>query len=141
MKKILFVSLIVGLFGCVSAPPKKISQEYKQQLKTICIERNTKVTIPSFETDLTRAFAEKGIRSLYFDGAVPANCSNKLNYSALRSWDMGTYVSKINLDLYDLEGNILGQVDWEQNPFALNKWKDSGKKVKYAVDQLLGNAE
>lgn len=137
MKKVFTIGLILGLVGCSANPVKPVGSEYKQGLKQICIERNHKVTIPSFENDLTRAFSERNIKTIYFDGNTPISCENKLNYSALRSWDMGVYISKINLDLYDSNGKSIGQVDWEQNPLALNKWKDTGK-VARAVDMLLG---
>lgn len=138
MKKIILFTLIVGLVGCVAKPVKPLDANKLSSLREVCIERNSKVTIPSFENDLERAFIENGVKSKFYSDTKPTECQNRLTYSAQRSWDMAVYTSVIQLDLYDANGEQIAKVDWEQNPLALNKWRSTDGKVLDAVNKLLG---
>lgn len=138
MKKIILLSLMFGLVGCAGKPVKALDSAKLNTLREVCIERNIKVTIPSFENDLERAFIENGIKSRFYTETRPNDCQNRLTYSAQRSWDMAVYTSVIQLDLYDGNGDQIAKVDWEQNPLALNKWRGNNGKVQDAVNRLLG---
>lgn len=138
MKKILIIGFVLGLVGCAGNPVKALDTEKLNTLREVCIERNSKVTIPSFENDLERAFIENGIKSRFYADNKPSDCQNRLTYSAQRSWDMAVYTSVIQLDLYDINGEQIAKVDWEQNPLALNKWRSTDGKVLDAVNKLLG---
>lgn len=138
MKKIVLLGLMFVLMGCAGKPVKALDRTKLNTLREVCIERNSKVTIPSFEKDLERAFIDNGIKSRFFNEVKPVDCQNRLTYSAQRSWDMAVYISVIQLDLYDEKGEQIAKVDWEQNPLALNKWRGNSGKVQDAVKKLLG---
>ena len=138
MKKILLIGLALTLVGCGSMAVKPTNVSYLQQAKQICIEDNPKVTVPAFEEYLKEGFARHQIRTkLYDKGTVPETCDLKLHYVAFRSWDMGTYLSKVKLELLDKNDEQVALVDWRQNDFALNKWRNDQGKVYDLVDQLL----
>ncbi|MDS7929226.1 hypothetical protein RMB13_07005 [Acinetobacter sp. V102_4] len=138
MRNIILVGLIFGLVGCAGKPVKALDSAKLNTIREVCIERNSKVTIPSFENDLERAFIENGIKSKFYSDIKPTECQNRLTYSAQRSWDMAVCTSVIQLDLYDANGDQIAKVDWEQNPLALNKWRGTDAKVLDTVNKLLG---
>lgn len=138
MKNFFLVLFVLGLVGCAGQPVKSLDSNKLATIREICIERNSKVTIPSFEYYLERAFIENSIKSRFYTENKPSDCENRLTYSAQRSWDMAVYTSVIQLDLYDANGDLIAKVDWEQNPLALNKWRGTDGKVKDVVNKLLG---
>ncbi len=142
MKKLFVLGVLsVSLIGCVSNPAKPMNQADLVKLRTICIEHNVDVSIPSFEDYIVEGLARHGIKSQTYKGVMPAHCENKLTYVGLRSWDLANYVSVINLKVYDKSDDIVARVDWQQNPMAPNKWRNAKGKVFDAVDMLLGKTK
>ncbi|MDN5511167.1 Sbal_3080 family lipoprotein [Acinetobacter sp.] len=139
MKKLLLIGLVgVSLVGCGSMSVKPLSLSNLNQGQLICIEDNPKVTVPAFEEYLKEAFGRHNIKTrLFANGTVPDTCEYKLNYVALRSWDMGIYLSKVKLELLNSKDEQVALVDWRQNDFALNKWRNDQGKVYDLVDQLI----
>ena len=140
MKKI-FLLTVLGLVGCGSMAVKPTSVSNLQQANQVCIEDNPKVTVPAFDEYLKEGFARHQIKTKIYDkGSVPDACELTLHYVAFRSWDMGTYLSVVKLELLDKNDDVVGLVDWRQNDFALNKWRSDKGKVYDLVDQLLNKA-
>lgn len=138
MKKLILVACFGAMMtGCVSNTIRPLNQTQVKNLDVVCIENNPLVTVPSFENDIREGFANHNIRTLTYKGTKPAQCKNHLTYIGLRSWDLGMYLSAIDLKLYDNKNELIAQVDWKQNGAALNKWRNSKGKVFDAVDLLL----
>ena len=144
MKNLLILCLLgfsLVLSGCGSMNIKSLPLTALNQEKIICIEDNPKVIVPAFDEYLKEAFNKHNIKTRFFEkGKVPETCEYRLNYLALRSWDMGTYLSKVKLELFNNKEEQVGLVDWRQNDFALNKWRSTESKVNDLVDQLLDKA-
>lgn len=139
MKRILMCLVVsIGLSGCGSINVKSLPLTTLNQGQLICIEDNPKVTVPAFDEYLKEAFQRHNIKTRHFDkDKVPETCELKLNYVALRSWDMGTYLSKVKLELLNNKDEQIALVDWRQNDMALNKWRSDQGKVYDLVDRLL----
>lgn len=138
MRDFFILGVIVALTGCASNPVKPLQQHELVTLKDVCVQTNEKVIVPAFESYIRDGFARHNIKAHFYKDSLPEMCDTKLTYTALRSWDMATYLSVIKLDLYSNSGELLAKIDWEQNPLALNKWRNSEGKVFDAIDQLLG---
>lgn len=142
MKKLLVMGVLglgLALSGCGSMSVKPVALSAINQGQVICIEDNPKVIVPAFDEYLKEAFDRHGIKTKFYDkDKVPETCEYKLHYLALRSWDMGTYLSKVKLELLDKNESKVALVDWRQNDFALNKWRNDQGKVYDLVDQLVG---
>lgn len=142
MKKIILCSvmgLMMALSGCGSMSVKPVALTAINQGQVICIEDNPKVIVPAFDEYLKEAFNRHNIKVKFYDkDKVSETCEYRLHYVALRSWDMGTYLSKVKLELFDKNESQVALVDWRQNDFALNKWRNDQGKVYDLVDKLIG---
>ena len=65
----------------------------------VCIEENPKVLVTDFVSVVQDGFARHGIQTELFSGPKPEDCEYVLIYSARKSWDFVTYLSKAELRL------------------------------------------
>lgn len=143
MKKIVVTTLIgMGLTGCGSLAVKPVPNPISLQPNNVCIEDNPKVIVPMFNEHLVEAFSNHGLKStVYKENSNLQNCQTKLRYTALRSWDMGIFLSTVHLELLNSQDVKIGTVDWVQNPWALNKWRADQKKLNFLIGELLGESK
>jgi hypothetical protein len=125
------------LLGCTSTRVTPLTGKLS---KDVCIEENEKVIVQNFIGILRNGFEEHGFRTSVYRGAVPANCTTILTYTATRKWDLAPYMTDAELWLRDTSGNRIGYAQYHLNGgggFALNKWASPESKMKPVIDELL----
>jgi hypothetical protein len=132
---------IMLVSGCTVIGVKPVDKS--QNLMHVCISENPKVIIEGFTLLLQASFERHLITSEIFLGALPKGCDFRLEYTALRSWDLATYMSYAELELYKgktlagyaeyrLRGGIGGR-----GGLNLTKYDSTESKLSRMVDELL----
>jgi len=99
------------------------------------------VTIDGFNQSIVRSFARYNINArIYPENSKPALCETIMNYTALRTWDVVTYMSYAKFTLLK-DGRIASEAEFRlrgKGGLALNKWRSTDTKIDELVDQLVG---
>jgi hypothetical protein len=107
----------------------------------VAIRDNPKVTVPDFVDVVRDGFHRHGIRTKVISENANAGDDYVLTYTALRSWDLATYLSKAELWITH-KGNPAGHAEYHlrnKGGLALNKWADVESKMTPVMDELLSN--
>jgi hypothetical protein len=128
---------MVFLTACTAVQVKPVDASLG--MTHVCIQENPKVTVPDFVTVLRDGLDRNGLSSEIHSGALPAHCEYVMTYTALRSWDMGTYLSHAELRI-DRAGRQVASAQYHlrgKGGLALNKWKSVKSKMDPVIDELL----
>lgn len=142
MKKKLFTVGILALTlnACTSIQVKNNDGFQPQSVKQICVIHNSKVTIDGFEQSIIRSFTRYDIHArIYPENSRPVMCETTMNYTALRSWDIVTYLTYAKFTLMK-QGRVVSEAEFRlkgKGGLALNKWRSTDTKVDELVDQLV----
>lgn len=132
--------LLVSLSACTAVQVKPLDPGMGMQ--HLCIQENPRVTVPGFAAILQDGIQRNGLTSQLYSGAKPAGCEYVLTYTALRSWDIGTYLSHAELRI-DRDGRQVAFAQYRlrgKGGLALNKWKSAEAKMAPVIDELLAGA-
>ncbi|WP_171522138.1 Sbal_3080 family lipoprotein [Acinetobacter portensis] len=141
VKKLTFLSLICGgLSACTSIQVNNTEGFQAKHLQKICIIHNPKVIIDGFETTMIQSFKRYNIQAqVYPESAKPVFCDVTMTYTALRTWDVVTYLSSAQFTLYK-DNKQVSEAKFHlkgKGGFAFNKWRSTETKVNELVDELL----
>lgn len=128
----------IALVGCTAVTVKPVDN--MAELLHVCIQENPKVQVTDFVPVVQRGFERHGVSSEVVTGALPGHCEYVLTYSALRSWDVVTYLSQAELSL-KRSGREVASAHYHlrnKGGLALNKWKGTQAKIDPVMDELLG---
>ena len=137
MRTLYAACLLCAIAACTSiqvTPSQDLSK-----VERVCIVDNPKVTIAEFVGIIRDGFSRHNIATEVLPELEAKACQVTLTYTAMRSWDMATYLSHAELRLWR-EGKQVGFAQYHLNGkggFALNKWKSSKSKMDPVIDQLL----
>lgn len=141
MKKILAIGVLgISITGCTSIQVKNSEGFQPQAVKQICVINNPKVIIAGFNDSIVRSFARYNINArIYPETSKPTLCETTMDYTALRTWDVVTYMSYAKFTLMK-EGRIVSEAEFRlkgNGGLALNKWRSTDTKIDELVDQLI----
>jgi len=131
--------LVVILFsGCSTMKVTQIDKKHK--LEYLCIEDNPKVKVNDFIPVIEKKFHSYGIATdIYAKNRIPEYCNVKMEYTALRSWDIGTYLSFAEVNLYK-DGKSVGHAEYGmtgKGGLDLSKWASVKSKMTPVIEKLL----
>ena len=81
-----------------------------------------------------------GIDTEVYTNEIPQGCEYTMTYTALKSWDLGTYMHHAELRL-EKNGKRIGYAEYHLNGkggLSLMKWQGTKTKMDPVVDELLG---
>ena len=141
MKKLLAVGVLgISITGCTSIQVTNNEGFQPKSVKQICVINNPKVIIAGFNDSIVRSFARYNINArVYPENSKPALCETTMDYTALRTWDVVTYMSYAKFTLMK-EGRIVSEAEFRlkgNGGLALNKWRSTDTKIDELVDQLI----
>lgn len=131
-----FVCMLLAV-GCTSVTVTPLPAGVSE----VAIRDNPKVTVPEFVDVVRDGFRRHGIRTKVIAETAPAGDDYVLTYTALRSWDIGTYLSKAELWITH-KGDPAGHAEYHlrnKGGLALNKWAGVESKMNPVMDELLVN--
>lgn len=123
--------------GCTAISVKPVPSDEK--VSHVCIKENPKVIVSGFSEALEENFAANLVTTEFFSGRRPANCEYVLEYTALQSWDLATYMTYAELKLYK-DNRRIGYAEYRlrgKGGFSLLKWRGPKSKLKPVIEQLL----
>ena len=141
MRIMISLLVAVAVSACTSVKVKPVDSSLN--VNHVCIQHNNAVTMRGFSPMLQEGFARHGISTDVFYGPQPSRCEYILNYTALRSWDVTTYLSHAELSL-SRYGEQVAFAEYHlrgKGGFALNKWQKVQTKMDPVIDQLLAGYE
>lgn len=107
------------------------------QIQMLCIKKNPAVMMTEFVTELQTQVEAKAIKTRVFEGATPADCRHRLEYTANWRWDLAMYLVFVDLRVY--EGDLMiGQANYDARSGGanMNKFGPTAAKLKGLVDEL-----
>jgi hypothetical protein len=139
MKKTLPLLAIFTLAtGCTSIQVQPINSSLSPN--KICIEENPKVVVGDFLDVVKNRIEYHGINTEIYEKEIPEDCEYTMIYTALKTWDMSTYMHHAELRL-EKNGNKVGYAEYHlkgKGGLSFNKWKGTKAKMDPVVDELLG---
>jgi len=109
------------------------------QVSHVCIEHNSKVIVADFIPVVRKGFERHGITTEVYEGDKPRYCEFHCTYTALKAWDLGTYMHHAELQIYQGVKPI-AYAQYHLNGkggFALNKWASVDSKMNPVINRLL----
>jgi hypothetical protein len=128
-------ALLLSLVGCTSVTVDPLPAGVKE----VAIRDNPKVTVPEFVDVMRDGFHRHGIRTKIISEQAQAGDDYVVSYVALRSWDIGTYLSKAEIWVSH-KGDPAGHAEYHlrnKGGLALNKWAGVESKIAPVMDELL----
>jgi len=129
----------IMLSGCTSIQVKRADPA--TGMRHLCIQDNPRVTVPGFVEVLRDGIERNGLSSEMYEGQKPAHCEFILTYTALRSWDLGTYLSHAELRI-ERNGRQLASAQYHlrgKGGFSLTKWQGVETKMNPVIDELFAD--
>ena len=136
MRPFLTATLVSLLAACTSVRVSAVDPRYKP-ISRVCIERNPKVMVDDIAGVIEDGFRRHGIATAMYDPPVPQDCAYVLTYTALRSWDMVSFMKYAELHLRDGQQTIGSATYQHRGGFGLNKWASTESKMRPVIDELL----
>lgn len=139
MKNCIFLFLAVLIAGCTSVTVHEIHPSH--QLSHVCIKDNPKVIVEDFLPVVIEGFERHGITTEVYQGGKPGHCRYHLTYTALKAWDLVTYMHHAELQLYQGVEPI-ASAEYHLNGkggLALTKFDSVANKMNPVIDKLLAN--
>lgn len=141
MKKLLVALIFVGIAGCTSVDVRPLPA--KENLSSLCIYENPRVTVPDFLQVLIDGFERHAIATKIVNSMSAPGCNHVVTYTALRSWDMNDYLSHAEVRI--MEGtNQVAYARYHLNGkggLSLTKWASVKSKMDPVIDKLLASYE
>ncbi|OZB05349.1 MAG: hypothetical protein B7X54_05710 [Idiomarina sp. 34-48-12] len=138
MKRIVILLSLTALSACTSIQVEPLPVSMKPE--KICIERNPKVIVGDFLTVVRNRIEFHGIDTEVYERGDHGNCDFTMTYTALKNWDLGTYMHHAELRL-EYNGRKIGYAEYHLNGkggLSLSKWQSTKSKMEPVVDRLLG---
>lgn len=139
MNRMIVAGAALALSACTAVNVRSVGP---QALGNVCIVNNPKVTVGDFVEVVRDGFDRHGISTSVVATQSAEGCGTTLTYTALRSWDMTTYLSHAELRLWQA-GRQIGFAEYHlrgKGGFALTKWQGTKAKMDPVIDQLLEGA-
>lgn len=123
--------------GCTAVSVNQVDSSHA--IEHVCIENNPDVTVDNFVSTVEDVFQDHGITTEMYNEDMPKSCNFRLTYTALRTWDIVTFLSHAELRLFK-ENERIGYAEYHlrgRGGLALNKWASVKSKMTPVVNKLL----
>jgi len=123
--------------GCTSVTV----QPLKPGVKEVLVRENPKVSMGGFLPYVRKSFESLGIATRVITEADAAGDAYVVTYTALRSWDLTTYLSSAEFWVHH-RSDLVGHAEYHlrgKGGFALTKFQHVETKLDPVFDELLAN--
>lgn len=144
MSQVFKTSLVASLALMVSActtmhvKPAHINTN-KGTSQRICIQSNDRV-YAGFLPALRKVIEAEGYQTIMYDDQYelsPSFCDASMTYTARRSWDVMPFLASVQLEVFDLNGNKLGDANYRvSNGLNMTKFQSEETKLMPLIEQL-----
>lgn len=129
--------LLLLMIGCTSTEIEPVPAS--SDLSHVTIIKNEDVEVPGFVDIIRQGYDRHNIRTSIAKDSTTADHEFTTTYSALRSWDLGLYLSEAKVRVWH-QGEMIGSASYHLvlkgglSPF---KWQSAETKMKPVMDKLL----
>jgi hypothetical protein len=137
MTKYALLAFAFLAIGCTSVKVQPVDSTLP--ILHVCIRQNPQVEVSDFLHVLQDGFERHGIGTEVYYGNRPRHCEYILTYTALRSWDLKTYLSHAELRL-QRGGQQIASADYHlraKGGLSLTKFAGTKSKMDPVIDKLL----
>jgi len=137
-KVVKIIALTSFVTACTSIQVQPLTSGLN--IKKICIEENPRVIVSDFLSVVRNRIEYHGINTQLFENKIPKGCEYTMTYTALKNWDIGTYMHHAELRL-EKNGQKVGYAEYHlknKGGLSLLKWQGTKTKMQPVVDKLLG---
>jgi hypothetical protein len=127
---------ILLLCSCTTINVRKVDAT-KHPLHLVCIEENPKVLVDDMILVLENGFQRHNIKTIVYREKPPEQCEYTLWYTALRGWDLASFLRHAELRLRRGDETIATATYNHSGGFGLNKWASTEEKLNPVLDELL----
>jgi hypothetical protein len=116
-------------------------QPLKPGVKEVLVRENPKVSMGGFLPYVRKSFESRGIATRVITEADVAGDAYVVTYTALRSWDLTTYLSSAEFWVHH-RSDLVGHAEYHlrgKGGFALTKFQHVETKLDPVFDELLAN--
>ena len=127
----------IAFAGCTAVTVRPVDSSL--HMKHVCIKENPAVIVPGFLDVLRDGFDRHGISSKVVSGEMPPGCEFQATYTALRSWDLTTYLSHAEIRI-EKDGRQIGYAEYHligKGGYSMMKWQGVKTKMNPVIDALL----
>lgn len=138
IKSFFLVCATLFVVSCTSIQVQPLDPSLS--VSKVCIEKNSKVQVSDFLDVLRSGFSRHNIVTQVYSPNAPDTCRVTLTYTALRSWDITTYLSVAELWLHDQNGELIAHAKYHlkgKGGLSLTKWGSTESKMTPVIDKLL----
>ena len=131
----LFVSFV--FVGCTSVTVQPLTPGVKEVL----VRENPKVSMGGFLPYVRKSFESRGIATRVIKETDAAGDAHVVTYTALRSWDLTTYLSSAEFWVHH-RSDLVGHAEYHlrgKGGFAFTKFQHVETKLDPVFDELLAN--
>jgi hypothetical protein len=139
MKTTVSLLFLFIIAGCTSINVHPVNSGLS--LNKVCIEENPKVIVGDFLSVVRNGFDRHGVNTRVVSRPAPDDCEFLLTYTALKAWDLGTYMHHAELRL-EQNGQHIGSAEYHligEGGLSIMKWQSTKTKMDPIIDQLLAN--
>ena len=127
----------LALSGCTAVTVKQVAASL--HMKHVCFKENPAVIVPGFLDIVRDGFDRHGIATSVVSGDMPPGCEFQATYTALRSWDLTTYLSHAEIRI-EKAGRQVGFAEYHligKGGYSMMKWQGVKTKMNPVIDALL----
>jgi hypothetical protein len=132
---------VACLLGCTVVQVKPVDPSVV--LDRVCIEKNPDVQVADFLDVVRAGFRRHGIETEVVERPAPTSCEFVLRYTALRTWDIDSYLA--HADLYiDRSGQTIASATYHLRlggGYDLTKYRATKTKMDPVIDELLAGTQ
>jgi hypothetical protein len=135
LRFILPLFVAAGFVGCTSVTV----EPFQAGVKEVVIRENPKVSMDGFLPYVRKNFESRGIATRVIRDTDTAGDAYVVSYTALRSWDLTTYLSSAEFWIHH-RSDLVGHAEWHlrgKGGFALTKFQHVETKLDPVFDELL----
>jgi hypothetical protein len=125
----------LAMTGC--AITQNVRPVTAPDISLLCIKKNPEVMMSEFVTELKSQVEAKGMKARIYEGATPADCRHRIEYTANWRWDLAMYLVFADLRVYDKD-LLIGQANYDARAGGgrMDKFGPTAGKLKGLVDEL-----
>lgn len=112
MRNLLFIIVLLNTTGCVIH--ERVSPVRDDINKILCVEKNDKVLMEGFHSELISQLETMGIKTQThtFESKIPEGCIYSMDYTANWQWDMAMYLVYADIKVYRGD-RVIGKIEYD----------------------------
>jgi len=131
------LAAVVLSAGCTIT--KSVKPITNEQISLLCVRDNPDIQMDEFQPELVTQIKARGIPVQVYSGALPEQCSHRLQYTASWSFAASMYLSNLSIQVYrgsELVGSVFYDASNSSAYLRFDKLGPTRSKLRVLLDEL-----